>query len=265
MPMEEPTSIQLGAGVVEYLERNTQAWDRWARDYTGAGRKAWTDEELRWGIWDLPESELKLVETLQPGSDVVELGCGTAAISAWLARMGMRPIAVDISRAQLDTAERLQREFGPTFPLIHANAEDVPFDDENFDLAVSEYGASLWCEPRRWLPEAYRLLRPGGRLIFLTNSSLLMACTSLDGGLPGDRLVRDYFTSYRVEFPGDAAVEFHLTHGQWVGLLGATGFVLESLIEVRPPFGAKPRLPFASEEWARRWPSEDVWIARKAG
>lgn len=249
----------------EYIERNRAAWDRWARESIVAGRQAWNDKELCWGIWNSPESDLRLVEGVQPNSDVVELGCGTAAISAWLARRGIRSIAVDFSRAQLETAERLQREFGPSFPLIYANAEQVPYDNESFDLAVSEYGASLWCDPRRWLPEANRLLRPGGQLIFITNGALLMACTPADGGRAGDRLVRGYFANYRVEFPEDDTVEFHPTHGQWVQLLRATGFVLESLIEVRPPHGAKARLDFASVEWARDWPSEEIWVARKVG
>jgi SAM-dependent methyltransferase len=260
----EESADGLSERALDYVERNRSAWERWAQDYIAAGRRAWADDELRWGIWNTPESELGLLATLPGDADVVELGCGTAAVSASLARMGMRPFAVDFSRGQLDTAERLQREFGPSFALIHADAENVPFDDDSFDLAVSEYGASLWCEPRRWLPEAHRLLRPGGQLVFLTNSPLLMACTPSNGGRPSDRLVQDHFSGHRVEFPEDGAVEFHLTHGKWIEVLRATGFVVEHLIEVRPHFGAKPRVPFVSSEWALRWPSEDVWIARKA-
>jgi ubiquinone/menaquinone biosynthesis C-methylase UbiE len=247
----------------EYIERNRTAWTRWARESVLAGRTAWGGAELCWGLWDTPESELKLLEEVEPGADVIELGCGTAEISAWIARRGLRPAAVDFSRAQLDLAERLQREFGVTFPLIYANAEHVPYDFESFDVAVSEYGASLWCDPRRWLPEANRLLRPGGLLIFVTNGALLITCTSADGARAGDRLVRSYFGSYRVEFSEDDTVEFHPTHSQWVQLLRATGFALENLIEVRPPHGAKPRLDFASVEWARQWPSEEIWVARK--
>ena len=257
--------VALGAVPGDYVERNRAAWDRWALDHVAAGRKAWTDSELRWGIWGIAESELGLVAGLEPGADVVELGCGTAAISAWLARGGFRPVAVDVSRKQLDLAGRLQRELGPIFPLIHANAEDVPYDTESFDLAVSEYGASLWCDPHRWLPEASRLLRPGGRLLFVVNGTFLMACTPEDGGRAGDRLVRDYFTSPVLEFPDDGVVEFHLTHGDWVRILRAFGFVLEDLVEVRPPYGARARYEFASLEWARRWPSEEIWVARKTG
>jgi SAM-dependent methyltransferase len=246
------------------IERNRAAWDEWARDQVAAARKAWNDTELHWGIWGIPESELRLLEEFEPETDVVELGCGTAAVSAWLARLGMRPVAVDFSRRQLETAEWLQREFGPSFPLIHALGEDVPYDTESFDLAVSEYGVSHWSDPKRWLPEVHRLLRPGGKLIFFTNGAMLIACTAPDGSPAGERLQRGYFSSYRIEFPDDGTVEFHPTHGHWISLLLATGFVVEGLLEVRPPHGAKPRLEFASADWARQWPSEEIWIARKA-
>ena len=248
----------------DYAERNRAAWDRWAVDYLLAARRAWTDSELTWGLWATPESKLSVLSQVHDGADVVELGSGTAAISAWLARAGLRPVAVDFSRRQLDIAARLQHELGPTFPLIHANAEEVPYDTESFDLAISEYGASLWCEPHRWLTEANRLLRPGGGLVIVANNPLLMLCTPEDGSRAGDKLLRDYFSSPVREFADEGVVEFHLTHGQWVEVLGAHGFAVERLVEIRPPYGAKPRFDFASLEWARRWPSEDVWVARKA-
>jgi SAM-dependent methyltransferase len=247
----------------DYIERNREAWERWASASAAPGRRAWQDQDLRWGLWDTPESELRLLTDLPFGVDVLELGCGTAAISAWLARNDRRPVGVDISRAQLATAERLQREFGVSFPLICSNAEQVPYDDDSFDVAISEYGASLWCNPRQWLPEANRLLRPGGQLIFFTNAAMLMACTPRDGGPAGKELVSDYFSSYRREFPEDGAVEFHLTHGHWIRLLRTSGFVLDNLIEVRPAQEAKARFEFVPVDWARRWPSEEIWVARK--
>ena len=256
--------IAAGAVPADYVERNRAAWDRWALNYTATGRKAWTDSELRWGIWGVAESELALLSHLPEGSDVVELGSGPASISAWLVRAGLRSVAVDFSRTQLDIATRLQQELGPSFPLIHANAEEVPYESESFDLAVSEYGASLWCEPHRWLNEASRLLRPNGGLIFVTNSPLLMACTPDDGQRAGDVLLRDYFASPVREYPDDGVVEFHLTHGNWIELLNAYGFVVERLVELRPSQGTKPRFDFVSIEWARRWPSEEIWVARKA-
>lgn len=249
---------------LDYVARNKAAWERWAPRYLAAGRKAWAADELRWGMWSVRETELQLLDGLVAGADIVELGCGTASVSAWLARRGFRPVGVDIARPLLEAAARFEREFGVSFPLLCANAEQLHYDVESFDCAISDYGASLWCNPHRWIPEAARVLRPGGRLIFATNSALLLSCTPESGGRAGDQLVRDYFSRYRIEFPGDDAVEFHLGHGDWVRLLRANGFVLENLIETRPPPRAKPRFDFASLEWAQRWPSEEIWIATKA-
>ena len=88
--------------------------------------------------------------------------------------------------AQLETARRMQERDGLEFPLVEANAEDVPLADASFDLVVSEYGASLWATRTRWIPEAARLLRPDGRLVFLTNSTLAILCVPSGAG-PGDR------------------------------------------------------------------------------
>ena len=151
----------------EHVRRNRELWDDWARTYAAPGEAGWAQETPTWGIWGVPESEVGLLPADLAGVDAIELGCGTAYISAWLARRGARVVGIDNSQVQLSNARRFQREFGLDFPLIHADAERVPLADESFDLAISEYGACLWCDPYRWIPEAARLLRPGGRLIFL--------------------------------------------------------------------------------------------------
>ncbi len=68
---------------------------------------------------------------------------------------------------------------------------------------------------------------------------------------------------HRFEWPDDDSVEFHLTHGDWIRLLRRTGFEIENLIELQPPAGATTRYPFVTLEWARRWPCEEVWVARR--
>ena len=130
--------IAVGAVPADYVERNRAASDRWALNYTATGRKAWTERELKWGIWGIAESELGLLSAFPAGSDVIELGSGPASISAWVARGGLRPVAVDVSRRQLDIAAVLQDELGPSFPLIHANAEDVPYDTESRKFILEE-------------------------------------------------------------------------------------------------------------------------------
>jgi len=88
------------------------------------------------------------------GKDVIELGCGTAYVSSSLARRGACVVGIDNSEQQLATAGRLQREHSLDFSLIHGNAENVPYPDASFDFAISEYGACLWADPYRWVPEA---------------------------------------------------------------------------------------------------------------
>jgi SAM-dependent methyltransferase len=251
--------------VPDHVHRNREFWDRQSADHLEPGRRAWASNEPTWGIWNIPEAEVQVVPDVA-GKDVVELGCGTAYWSAWLARRGARVVGVDLSAAQLASARTLQREHALAFPLVQASGESVPLVDRTFDLALSEYGASIWCDPYRWVPEAARLLRPGGDLLFLNNSALLMLCLPPDGGPAGDRLARDYFGMHRFEWPDDSDVEFHLAHGDWIRLLRANGFVVLDLVELRAPAGAATgRFAFVTPEWARRWPSEEIWHVRKAG
>jgi SAM-dependent methyltransferase len=249
----------------DHVARNRAQWDQWAAEYEEPGRRNWASDEPRWGIWGVPEAHVGMLPPDVAGLDVIELGCGTGYVSAWLARRGARPVGIDNSQAHLETAKRFQREFGLEFPLLHGNAEEVPCPDQSFDLAISEYGASIWCDPYRWIPEAARLLRPAGRLIFLVNAALLMLCAPDDEDLPASaRLLRPYFGMHRFEWPDDDSVEFHLPHGEMIGLLHRSGFEIEELIEIRPPDGSTTRYPFVTLDWAQKWPCEEAWKALKA-
>ena len=252
--------------IPDHVRRNRSAWDGWAAEYVEPGERGWATGEPTWGIWGIPEAEVEMLPGDATGLDTIELGCGTAYVSAWLARRGARPVGIDNSEQQLATARRLQAEHGLAFPLHHGNAEETPFADESFDLAISEYGASIWCDPYLWIPEAARILRPGGRLVFLVNSVLVGLCSP-----PGsddrvtDRLVRPLFGMHRFEWPDDDSVNFTLPHGEMIRLLRKAGFEIEELRELQAPPGATTRYPWIDGEWAHRWPSEEVWKARKRG
>ena len=256
-------------GERDYLTRNRGAWNSWAAEFVSPGEKAWASQEPYWGIWSVPESELQVLPEDLTGQDSIELGCGTGYVSSWLARRGASPVGVDLSSEQLASARRLQVEHDLSFPLHEANAEQLPFADGSFDLAISEYGASIWADPYRWIPEAARVLRPGGQLIFLVVGTLAVLTSPDDGSASTATLQQDYFGMHRLEWPDWPSVEFHLGYGDMLRLLRSNGFAIEDLIEVHPPEGSKRFLEddegMVSLEWARRWPCEEIWKARKTG
>jgi SAM-dependent methyltransferase len=250
----------------DYVAVNRAAWTRANAEYTDArAREAWSRQEIDWGVWRIPEPELGVLPDVRD-KDVIELGCGTAYFSAWLKRRGARRVVgVDITPAQLETARRLNDEFGLGLELIEANAEAVPLPDSSFDIVHSEYGASIWCDPYRWIPEAARLLRPRGELIFLRNSTLSMLCMP-DEGKVEERLVRPQRGLHRLEWTDeDPGVEFHLGHGDWVDLLRANGFELLALVELFAGEDAQDHeyYGYIPAAWGRRWPAEEIWKARK--
>src|SRR5215469_13560951 len=217
--------------MTEHILRNRAAWDRYAAEYEAPGRHAWESAEPYWGIWRVPEAQLHVLPNVR-GHDVVELGCGTGYVSAWLARRGARPVGLDNSAAQLATAAAMRDRFGLHFPLIHGSAERVPFADVTFDLVISEYGASIWCDPYVWIPEAARVLRPGGQLIFLVNGVQAVLTFPEEEELPAtETLQRPYFGMHRFQWLGSDAVEFHLGHGDMIRLLRRCGFEVCDLVE----------------------------------
>jgi SAM-dependent methyltransferase len=246
----------------DYLEKNQAQWTEAAPGYAAAGRSQWAGP-VSWGIWSVPETQLHLLPQVQ-GRDVLELGCGTGYVSSWIVRRGAHAIGLDPTWAQLHTARSLQTEFSVGFPLVAAAAEASPFKDQSFDVIISEYGASIWSDPYLWIPEAARLLRPGGELIFLVNGTLLVLCEFDDADVPAStQLQREYFGMHRFDWPDEQGIEFHLGYGDMIRLLRANGFEVEDLVEVRPPEGSTTSYSMVDLEWARKWPCEEVWRARK--
>ena len=248
----------------EYAARNRASWTKSNEDYAHEqGVRAWRSEEITWGVFSVPEAELNVLPDVD-GKDLIELGCGTAYFSAWLARRGARPVGVDVTPAQLATARQMQQETGIEFPLLEANAEEVPLPDESFDVALSEYGASIWCDPYKWIPEAARLLRPGGELVFLRNSTLATLCAALDGW--HETLQRPQRGLHRIDWEDEQTTEFQLGHAELFAVLRANGFDVLDLRELYAPADAQDHDYYHSNaEWAKKWPWEEIWKARKRG
>ena len=250
----------------DYVEANRAHWTKTNAAYTdGRAEHAWNEQEISWGLWNTPESEINVLPDVR-GKDVVDLGCGTAYVSAWLKRRGARRVVgVDITPAQLETARRLNVKYGLDLELVEANAEATGLPGASFDLAISEYGASIWCDPYKWIPEAARLLRPKGELVFLRNSTLSMLCTP-DTGHVEERLQRPQLGMNRMEWLDTLETDFQLGHGDIIRLFLKSVFEILDMVEIFASADAKNH-PFYGEymtvEWAQKWPSEEMWRARK--
>ena len=258
----------MAAELPEYVLVNRAAWTRSNAEYTDRqARGAWAQEEITWGQWGAREDDVRVLPDVA-GRDVIELGCGTAYVAAWLKRRGARRVVgVDVTPAQLETARRMDDEYGLGLELIEANAENVPLPDESFDLVVSEYGASIWCDPVLWIGEAARLLRVGGELVFLRGSTLQMLCMPEEGQVQ-ERLARPQRNLYRLDWRDDhPGTEFHPPTGELFRILRQSGFELVDFQELYAGERAVDHEYYSHvpAAWAKKWPSEELWRARRRG
>lgn len=249
--------------LADHEARNRRSWNDYSDEYQQRhGEQLTPTRDLSWGTWDHPEAELQVLGDVAD-KDILEFGCGAAQWSIALARLGARPVGLDLSERQLEHARRLMKEARVAFPLVHASAESVPLPDASFDIVFCDHGAMTFSDPYRSVPEASRLLRPGGLFAFSHGSTIETLTWDIGAEHAGDRLVRDYFEMHVLEDEGEFI--FNLGYGDWIRLFRANGFVVEDLIEPRPPDDATSTYRDAEDlAWSRRWPSESIWRLRKA-
>lgn len=248
--------------LTEHARKNREIWDQTSDSYQERNAEFLRDG-LAWGVWQLPETELNVLGDVA-GKDVLELGCGAAEWSRALTRLGARTTGLDNSDARLAHARAAVEEENVEVRLVHASAEAIPLPDASFDLVMADWGAPTFADPYLYVPEVARVLRPGGLFAFSGATPLAWVILDFEADAFGERLVNDYFGMRRLELP-DSPVEFNLTTGDWIRLYRANGFVIEDLIEVQPPEGA--RSTFRTDEetaLSRRWPTEQIWKVRKA-
>jgi SAM-dependent methyltransferase len=246
----------------DHATANRESWNADSDTYQADhGGQLAASGGLAWGVWQVPEQQLHVLGQIK-GLDILEFGCGAAQWSIALAKAGARPVGLDLSERQLEHARGLMVAAGVDFPIIHASAESVPLRDESFDIVFCDYGAMTFADPYATVPEAARLLRPGGLLAFSGSTPIVEMCYEEDGDHPGDRLVMDYFGMWSL--PWEGYVEFMLPYGAWIRLFRAHGFAIEDLIELRPTPDAKSSYrDDVDRDWHRRWPGEQIWKVRK--
>jgi|tagenome__1003787_1003787.scaffolds.fasta_scaffold20649608_2 ubiquinone/menaquinone biosynthesis C-methylase UbiE len=240
--------------------QNRAYWDRTSDEYQARNADFIGRAEPRWGMWQIPESELRILDDVE-GKDVLELGCGAAQWSILLAGQGARTVGLDNSARQLEHARRLMSEAGVEFPLVHSAAEAVPLGDESFDVVFCDHGAMTFADPNLVVPEVARLLRPRGLFAFSHRTPIDWVCYDEASDTTAERLLADYFGMHRAD---DEAAHFNLPYGAWIRLFRANGLLVEDLVEVQPPEGASSTYRTKEDTaWARKWPMEQIWKVRK--
>ena len=216
-------------------------WDADADDYLTEHGGDIGDVDFVWCPEGLREADAHLLGDPADlaGRRVLEVGCGSAPCTRWLATQGAWPVGLDLSGGMLRHADRINAATGVVVPLVQAGAERLPFADGTFDLACSAFGAVPFvAEPERVMREVARVLRPGGRWVFAVNHPMRWMFSD-DPGPDGLTVQQSYFdrTPYvEIDAAGDATyVEHHRTLGDRVRDIVSAGLVLDDLVEPEWP------------------------------
>ncbi|MFT4542340.1 MAG: SAM-dependent methyltransferase [Planctomycetota bacterium] len=247
---------------MNHVESSRTDWNATSDEYQARNEGQLDNKAMAWGVWGIPEEEVCALGPIL-GKRILELGCGAAQWSRFMAEAGAEPIGMDLSERQLHHARLKLRNAGVIVPLVHANAEQLPFANESFDLVFCDHGATTFSDPHRTIPDATRVLRRGGELVFNMASPMRDTCARHENGEPKAELERDYFSMHRI-VDEDGGCYFNLPYGAWIRLFRRCGLELLDMIELQPPAGAKTTYGgYISEEWARRWPAEIIWRLRR--
>jgi SAM-dependent methyltransferase len=240
------------------IRRNRSFWDADSDNYQDAHGDHLARAPLAWGAYRVPESDLQILGDVS-GRDVLELGCGAAQWSIALAPLGARVVGLDISAAQLGHARRA----APDLALVEASGEQLPFAADSFDVVFCDHGALSFCDPEVSVPEVSRVLRSGGLLAFCCTHPILYLTWDDEREAQTRKLQMDYADLGRIAL-AEGTIDWVLPAGGWIRVLRANGFDIEDLVEllVRPG-DATTYEDFAPPKWARRWPAEWIWSARR--
>lgn len=249
-PAQRHVSAELALGTVGIARRGVDSgesrsasrlwWDADADDYQAEHGDFLGEVDFMWCPERVRESDAHLLGAVE-GRRVLEVGCGSASCSRWLAGQGAYPVGLDLSGRMLAHAVAASRDSGVTVPLVQASADELPFATASFDAACSAFGAVPFvADSGAVLREVARVLRPGAPWVFAVTHPMRWIFPD-DPGPDGLHVVQSYFdrTPY-LEVDGDGQatyVEHHRTLGDYVRQITAAGMVLTDLIEPEWPDG----------------------------
>lgn len=227
----------------ETTRANRGWWDTAADDYQAEHGGFLRDVGFIWCPEGLDEADAQLLGTTSglQGKRILEIGCGAAQCARWLASIGARPLALDLSVGQLRHAKALNNRTGIVVPLLQADAQALPLADDSVDIACSAFGAVPFiADSAAALREVFRVLRDGGRFVFSVSHPIRWAMPD-DPGQRGLTITSSYFDRTPYVESDDAGnptyVEHHRTLGDRVREIVAAGFRLTDLVEPEWPAG----------------------------
>jgi ubiquinone/menaquinone biosynthesis C-methylase UbiE len=238
---------------------NRKLWNRTSADYQQRHDPQIGAAPRLWGMFSIPDADLGALGDVA-GRRVLELGCGAGQWSRSLVDEAGQLVGFDLSDTQLAAARQAMRA---RYPLVQGAAQQLPFADASFDVVFCDHGALSWAPPAEAIPEAARVLRRGGRLVFSVASPWLEACYDNAADRVTTRLRQDYFGLYAIP-EEDGAASYTLTYGAWIRVLRGAGLVIDDLIEPRPgPQTRSTYLDCDPPDWANHWTCELLWVTHK--
>jgi SAM-dependent methyltransferase len=103
---------------------------------------------------------------ISAGQRVLDVACGTGVVAVTAARRGAQVTGLDLTPELLEAARENARIANVPIEWHEGDAEQLPFDDNQFDVVVSQYGHIFAPRPDVTMDQMLRVLRPGGVIAF---------------------------------------------------------------------------------------------------
>lgn len=119
-------------------------------------------------ITSMPAARLVKFAGIRPGQRVLDVGCGTGVVAVTAARLGATVTGLDLTPQLLERARQNSQIAEVQIDWREGDAENLPFEDNSFDVVLSQFAHMFAPRPARALSEMLRVLKPGGTIAFST-------------------------------------------------------------------------------------------------